>query len=144
MAKNFLADWLEILRSKCGWLPDGSQGFNAFSPGYAVCFTAEQIKETELLWIQNDLTTFRVDFTLDQGEARRGTLVQEEQNVLKFLVQTARNIEDEGGSDKAPDWFLHFRGQDMWQILLKGIKAERIWRAWLRNGRKGPRVVKAQ
>ena len=139
--RNFFVDWWGILLFKCGRESRWGQGFNPLS-GFAVCLTEEAIRKEEAVWLSNGFITFRVDFTL-ADDSNRGTLSEEEQSVLKFLVQTGRNIEDEGGSGKATSGFFHFRGQDMWQLMLKGIKAERIWRAWLRSGGKGPRVVKA-
>jgi hypothetical protein len=149
MVKDFLAGWLKVLRSKFGWLPDGREGFDSLSPNYFVCFTPEEISQEEKLWKERGgFTTFRVDFTLDGGGTNGsplslGSLLPKEQAALGFIARTANNLK-EGGSGLAPKGQLYFGQYYLHTLFIKGIQAERIWRKWLRGGRKEPRVVEAR
>ena len=91
-----------------------------------------------------------MSFILDESD-RKNTLPQEEQRALKFIAQTGRNMEDVHAehdenerSGKAPDGYLHFRQHDLLVLHLKGIQAERIWRSWLKGGKKGPATVTSE
>lgn len=143
--KNFFRGWLQVLSFWLGRETRWGQRFDPHS-GYAVCLTEEAIRREEECWIPNGFTTFRVSFMLDE-RATKGSLSSEEQHALRFLAQTCKNIEDcmanEDSDSKAPDGYLHFRQWDLLGLHLKGIKAERMWREWLRGGKKGPSVIDA-